>query len=91
VSIIRSLPPLHMQPLVTVWCCVGCILQPCSVVTALVFIQFYLFCVCSGLVAKSVDASWARLVADAGTAGLAGVDCSVLYRGCHSHLDAESK
>jgi hypothetical protein len=34
VSIIRSLPPLHMQPLVTVWCCVGCVLQPCSVVTA---------------------------------------------------------
>jgi hypothetical protein len=31
VSIIRSLPPLHMQPLVTVWCCVGCVLQPCSV------------------------------------------------------------
>ena len=38
-----------------------------------------------------MDASWARLVADAGTAGLAGVDCSVLYRGCHSHLDAEPK
>jgi hypothetical protein len=35
VSIIRSLPPLHMQPLVTVWCCVGCVLQPCSVVTAI--------------------------------------------------------
>jgi hypothetical protein len=34
VSIIRSLPPLHMQPLVIVWCCVGCVLQPCSVVTA---------------------------------------------------------
>jgi hypothetical protein len=34
VSIIRSLPPLHMQPLVTVWCCVGCVLQLCSVVTA---------------------------------------------------------
>jgi hypothetical protein len=34
VSIIRSLPPLNMQPLVTVWCCVGCVLQPCSVVTA---------------------------------------------------------
>jgi hypothetical protein len=34
VSIIRSLPPLHMQPLVTVWCSVGCVLQPCSVVTA---------------------------------------------------------
>jgi hypothetical protein len=34
VSIIRSLPPLHMQPLVTVWCCVGCVLQSCSVVTA---------------------------------------------------------
>jgi hypothetical protein len=33
VSIIRSLPPLHMQPLVTVRCCVGCVLQPCSVVT----------------------------------------------------------
>jgi hypothetical protein len=30
-SIIRSLPPLHMQPLVTVRCCVGCVLQPCSV------------------------------------------------------------
>jgi hypothetical protein len=24
----------NMQPLVTVWCCVGCVLQPCSVVTA---------------------------------------------------------
>jgi hypothetical protein len=35
VSIIRSLPPLHMQPLVTVCCCVGCVLQSCSVVTAL--------------------------------------------------------
>jgi hypothetical protein len=23
-----------MQPLVTVWCSVGCVLQPCSVVTA---------------------------------------------------------
>jgi hypothetical protein len=23
-----------MQPLVTVWCCVGCVLQPYSVVTA---------------------------------------------------------
>jgi hypothetical protein len=34
VSIIRSLPPLHMQPLVAVWCCVGCVLQPSSVVTA---------------------------------------------------------
>jgi ABC-type amino acid transport system permease subunit len=34
VSIIRGLPPLLMQPLVTVWCCVGCVLQPCSVVTA---------------------------------------------------------
>jgi hypothetical protein len=33
VSIIRSLPPPHMQPLVTVWCCVGCVLQPCSVPT----------------------------------------------------------
>jgi len=42
-------------------------------------------------VAKSVDASWARLVADAGTAGLAGVDCNVLYRGCHGHLDEEPK
>jgi hypothetical protein len=21
--------PLHMQPLVTVWCCFGCVLQPC--------------------------------------------------------------
>jgi hypothetical protein len=31
VSIIRSLPPLHMQPLVTVWFCVGCVLQPRSV------------------------------------------------------------
>jgi len=52
---------------------------------------WHLFCVCSGLVAKSVDTSWARLVADAGTAGLAGVDCNVLYRGCHGHLDAEPK
>ncbi|KDR21647.1 hypothetical protein L798_01883 [Zootermopsis nevadensis] len=43
----------------------------------------------SGLVAKSVDAGWSRLVADAGTAGLAGVDCGVLYRGCHSHLDTK--
>jgi hypothetical protein len=33
-SIIRSLPPLHIQPLVTVWCCVGCVLQHCSVDTA---------------------------------------------------------
>jgi hypothetical protein len=33
VSIIRSFPPLHMQPLVTVWCSVSCVLQPCSVVT----------------------------------------------------------
>ncbi|XP_069705744.1 uncharacterized protein [Periplaneta americana] len=39
------------------------------------------------LVAKSVDTGWARLVADAGKAGLAGVDCAVLYRGCHGHLD----
>jgi hypothetical protein len=30
VSIIRSLPPLHMQPLITVWYCVACVLQPCS-------------------------------------------------------------
>lgn len=43
----------------------------------------------SHLVAKSVDAGWARLVADAGAAGLAGVDCSVLYRGCHGHLDTD--
>jgi hypothetical protein len=27
VSIIRSLPPLHTQPLVTMRCCVGCVLQ----------------------------------------------------------------
>jgi hypothetical protein len=33
VSIIRSLLLLHMQSLVTVWCWVGCFLQPCSVVT----------------------------------------------------------
>jgi hypothetical protein len=43
VSIIRSLPPLHMQPLVTVWCCVGCDLQPCSVVTAVVCVGV---CIC---------------------------------------------
>jgi hypothetical protein len=34
VSIVRSFPPLHMQPLVTVWCSFGCVLQTCSVVTA---------------------------------------------------------
>jgi hypothetical protein len=34
VSIIRNLLLLHMQSLVTVWCWVGCFLQPCSVVTA---------------------------------------------------------
>jgi hypothetical protein len=34
VSIIRSFLLLHMQSLVTVWCWVGCFLQPCSVVTA---------------------------------------------------------
>jgi hypothetical protein len=34
VSIIRSFPLLHMQPLVTVWCSFGCVLQPYSVVTA---------------------------------------------------------
>jgi hypothetical protein len=34
VSIIRSFLLLHMQCLVTVWCWVGCFLQPCSVVTA---------------------------------------------------------
>ncbi|PSN58161.1 hypothetical protein C0J52_00999 [Blattella germanica] len=32
--------------------------------------------------ARSVDARWARFVADAGAAGLSGVDCSILYRGC---------
>ncbi|KAJ9574106.1 hypothetical protein L9F63_008520, partial [Diploptera punctata] len=32
--------------------------------------------------ARSVDSRWARVVSDAGTAGLAGVDCGVLYRGC---------
>jgi hypothetical protein len=31
---IRSFLLLHMQSLVTVWCWVGCFLQPCSVVTA---------------------------------------------------------
>jgi hypothetical protein len=41
VSIIRSLPPLHMQLLVTMRCCVGYVLQPCSVVTAV-------GCMCSG-------------------------------------------
>jgi hypothetical protein len=30
VFIIRSFPLLHMQPLVTVWCSFGCVLQPCS-------------------------------------------------------------
>src|SRR5215475_6073938 len=34
VSIIRSFLLLHMQSLVTVWCWVGCFLQPCSVTTA---------------------------------------------------------
>jgi hypothetical protein len=34
VFIIRSFLLLHMQSLVTVWCWVGCFLQPCSVVTA---------------------------------------------------------
>jgi hypothetical protein len=34
VSIIRSFLLLHMQSLLTVWCWVGCFLQPCSVVTA---------------------------------------------------------
>jgi hypothetical protein len=34
VSIIRSISLLPMQPLVPVWRCVGCFLQPCSVVTA---------------------------------------------------------
>jgi hypothetical protein len=34
VSIVRSFLLLHMQSLVTVWCWVGCSLQPCSVVTA---------------------------------------------------------
>jgi hypothetical protein len=34
VSIIRSFYLLHMQSVVTVWCWVGCFLQPCSVVTA---------------------------------------------------------
>jgi hypothetical protein len=33
VSIIRSFLLLHMQSLVTVWCWVGCFLQPCSVIT----------------------------------------------------------
>jgi hypothetical protein len=32
VSINRSFLLLHMQSLVTVWCWVGCFLQPCSVV-----------------------------------------------------------
>jgi hypothetical protein len=31
-SIIRSFLLLHMQSLVTVWCWVGCFLQPCSVI-----------------------------------------------------------
>jgi hypothetical protein len=29
VPIIRSFPLLNMQPLVTVWCSFGCVLQPC--------------------------------------------------------------
>jgi hypothetical protein len=32
-SLCCSLPPLHMQPLVTVCFCVSCVLQPCSVHT----------------------------------------------------------
>jgi hypothetical protein len=35
VSIIRSLPPLHTQPLATVWFRVGCVLQHCSVCSIL--------------------------------------------------------
>ncbi|XP_049773113.1 uncharacterized protein LOC126161379 [Schistocerca cancellata] len=38
----------------------------------------------SSWTAKSVDSSWMRLIADAGLAGMRGVDCDVLYRGCNN-------
>jgi hypothetical protein len=44
VSIIMSFLLLHMQSLVTVWCWVGCFLQPCSVVTAAFAYAFVCLC-----------------------------------------------